>query len=151
VLASGAAPTATADAPMAPGASSEVAHKVHYWVTRGVQTAELQLDALGGSAVDVSITLQGKEALVEFRCDLPEARRLLQEAMPQLRDMLRSEGLQLAGGFVGSSAQQKEGGARRDGQHREPERVGTVSVSAADAVRTGRAGAASTHSLDVFV
>lgn len=150
-LASGAAPTATAYAPMAPSASSEVAHKVHYWVTRGVQTAELQLDALGGSAVDVSITLQGKEALVDFRSDQPEARRVLQEAMPQLRDMLRAEGLQLAGGFVGSSAQQKERDPRRDGHHREPDRSAVLSVSAADVSRTGRSEAAATHSLDVFV
>jgi flagellar hook-length control protein FliK len=150
-LASGAVPVMGADAPMAPGASSEVAHKVHYWVTRGVQTAELQLDALGGSAVDISISLQGKEALVEFRSDQPEARRILQEAMPQLRDMLRQEGLQLAGGFVNSSSQQKEGDARRDGQQRASERIGTASVSVADAVRTGRPGSASAHALDVFV
>jgi|GEM_PF-2172992 len=151
VLASAAAPTATAETPMAPSASSEVAHKVHYWITRGVQTAGLQLDALSGSALDVSIILQGKEAHVEFRSDQPEARRLLQEAMPQLRDLLRSEGLQLVGGFVGSSAQEKQGNARRDSQYREPARGGAVSVSAAEAVRTGQAGAASTHTLDVFV
>ena len=150
-LASGAVPAMGADAPMAPGASTEVAHKVHYWVTRGVQNAELQLDALGGTAVDISISLQGKEALVEFRSDQPEARRILQEAMPQLRAMLREEGLQLAGGFVNSSSQQKEGDARRDGQQRASERAGTVSVSVADAVRTGRPGSASAHALDVFV
>lgn len=151
LLASGAAPTATADAPMAAGTSSDVAHKVHYWVTRGVQTAELQLDAPGGTAVDVSITLQGKEALVEFRSDQPDARRVLQEAMPQLREMLRAEGLQLAGGFVGSSAQQKQGDARPDGQRRTAEPGGTVRIAASDAVRSGRPGAASTHALDVFV
>lgn len=150
-LASGASVAATADAPMAPGASSDVAHKVHYWVTRGVQTAELQLDAPGGSAVDVSITLQGKEALVEFRSDQPEARRVIQEAMPQLRDMLRAEGLQLAGGFVGSSAQQKQGDAHPSGRDRASGRIGTVSVSAADAARPARIGGASTHALDVFV
>lgn len=150
-LTSGFAPAATMDAPMAPGASSDVAHKVHYWITRGVQSAELQLDVLGGSAIDVSITLQGKEALVDFRSDQPEARRVLQEAMPQLREMLRAEGLQLAGGFVGSSAQQKDGNTRRDGQDRPSERVGSVILSGADAVRTGRTGAASAHALDVFV
>lgn len=151
LLTSGALPTAMVDAPMAPGASSDVAHKVHYWVTRGVQTAELQLDALGGTAVDVSITLQGKEALVEFRSDQPDARRVLQEAMPQLREMLRAEGLQLAGGFVGSSAQQKQGDDRPDGQHRAAESGGTVRIAASDTVRAGRPGAASAHALDVFV
>ena len=139
------------EAPFAAGSSSEVAQKVHYWITRGTQSAELQLDAFGGGAVDVSIVLQGKEALVEFRSDQPEARRMLQDAMPQLKDMLQSEGLRLSSGFVGTSAQQ-DPHARRDG---------------APTVRTGRVDGATapgptgenarptvvarTHALDVFV
>jgi len=150
--ASGALATATLDAPMAPGASSEAAHKVHYWITRGVQTAELQLDAFGGSAIDVSISLQGKEALVEFRTDQAEARRVLQDAMPQLRDLLRSEGLQLAGGFVGTSAGQREGDARGDKMGKTSGRVGSVVTSGlAAAERADRPGASSGHALDVFV
>ena len=143
---------ATADAPMAAGASSEIAHKVHYWVTRGVQNAELQVDGPGGTAVDVSITLQGKEALVEFRTDLPDARRALQDALPQLRDMLRSEGLQLASGFVGTSAQQRDGDAPREAPSRGEGRVGTVvATGTVPAEHPRRTGAASAHALDVFV
>ena len=82
-----------------------IAQRVHYWITRGVQNAELQLDALGGGSVDVRVSVQGNEALVEFRSDQPEARRMLQDAMPQLKDMLKSEGLVLSSGFVGTSAQ----------------------------------------------
>lgn len=146
----GAASVATPDAPMAPGASSEIAHKVHYWVTRGVQAAEIQLDALGGSAVDVSITVQGKEALIEFRSDQPEARRMLQDAMPQLRDMLRGEGLQLAGGFVGTAGQQ-QGQTRRDADTPEAEYAGTPMAAVSDAARVGPASTRSVHALDVFV
>ena len=143
---------ATAEAPMAPGASADVAQKVHYWITRGVQNAELQLDAFGGSAVDVSISLQGKEALVEFRSDLPEARRVLQDAMPQLRDMLHQEGLQLAGGFVGTSAQQQnEGQGRPTTDRATATRTGTVLAADGAAHQPRGHGPSASHALDVFV
>ena len=140
------------ETPMAASATGELAHKVHYWVTRGVQNAELQLEALGGSAVDVSITLQGKEALVEFRTDQGDARRVLQEAMPQLRDMLRSEGLQLAGSFVGTSAQQGQAERDRDPAPRGGGRIGMVAAEGVQAPATlVRGGASATRTLDVFV
>jgi hypothetical protein len=92
-----------------------VADKLNYWVSRGVQNAQLQLDSFGGGAVDVSITVNGSEALVEFRSDQPEARRLLQDAMPHLKEMLRAEGMVLSGGFVGTSARQDPGAQRQQG------------------------------------
>lgn len=92
--------------PLSAAPDVAIAQRVHYWISRGVQTAEMQLDTLGGGLVDVSVTVQGNEAAVEFRTDQPEARRLLQDAMPHLKDLLRSEGMTLAGGYVGTSAQQ---------------------------------------------
>ena len=102
------APQATVPVPEA-----AVAEKLNYWIARGVQNAELQLDAFGGGSVKVNIAVQGNEAQVEFRSDQPEARRLLQDAMPQLRDMLRGEGMELSGGFVGTSARQDQGTPER--------------------------------------
>lgn len=102
------APDATVAVPEA-----VVAEKLSYWISRGVQNAELQLDAFGGGTVKVSISVQGQDAQVEFRSDQPEARKLLQDAMPQLSAMLQSEGLLLSGGFVGSSAQQDAGAQQR--------------------------------------
>jgi flagellar hook-length control protein FliK len=142
--------TATADAPFAAGSSSEVAQKVHYWVTRGVQNAELQLDAFAGGAVDVSISMLGNEAQVEFRSDQPEARKMLQDAMPQLREMLRSEGLELSGGFVGTSAQ-RDSQARRDGPNTAAGRVATIVVPDQTTTRTLQSPAMQTRALDVFV
>ncbi len=86
-----------------------LAQKVNYWVSRGVQNAELQLEAFGGGLVEISITVHGSEAMVDFRTDQPEARKLLQDAMPQLKDMLKGEGLVLSGGFVGTSSQHDPG------------------------------------------
>lgn len=141
---------ATPDAPFPAGASSDVAHKVHYWVTRGAQNAELQLEAFGGGAVDVSISVRGNEAQVEFRSDQPDARRLLQDAMPQLRDLLRSEGLELAGGFVGGSA-------HRDAQRGQDD-PNTGAEQLATIVRPGQTDGTAirpvsthAHALDIFV
>ena len=86
-----------------------MAEKLNYWISRGVQNAELKLDAFGGGTVQVNIAMSGLDAQVEFRSDQPEARRLLTDAMPQLRDMLKGEGLSLSGGFVGTSAQSDPG------------------------------------------
>lgn len=126
-----------------------IAQRVHYWVTRGVQSAELQLDSPGGGSVDVSVSVQGNEATVEFRSDQPEARKLLNEAMPQLRDMLKSEGLMLCGGFVGTSAQRDSGAQaqRRDGMREASLPAPADPAQARGPQRTGSSGS----SIDVFV
>jgi flagellar hook-length control protein FliK len=148
--ATGAGGVAAPDLPFPAGASSEVAHKVHYWVTRGAQNAELQLDAFGGGAVDVSISIRGNEAQVEFRSDQPEARRLLQDAMPQLRDLLRSEGLELSGGFVGGSANPDSRRERSDPEGRSG-RDGVVTVPGLTSGPALMPVPAQQHGLDVFV
>ena len=135
--------------PLKAPADVTIAQRVHYWVTRGVQSAELQLNAPGGGSVDVSVSVQGNEATVEFRSDQPEARKLLNEAMPQLRDMLKSEGLMLSGGFVGTSAQRDSGAQaqRRDGM-----REASLSAPADPAQARGpQRSASSGRSIDVFV
>jgi flagellar hook-length control protein FliK len=57
--------------------------------------------------------VHGQDAQVDFRSDQPEARKLLQDAMPQLSAMLKGEGLLLSGGFVGSQTQQHPGAQER--------------------------------------
>ncbi len=102
--------------PATPVPEMAVAEKLNYWIARGVQNAELKLDAFGGGSVDVSISVNGNEAMVEFRTDQPEARRMLQDAMGQLRQLLEGEGLFLSGGFVGTSAQRDPGAQDRRSQ-----------------------------------
>ncbi|MEP6972133.1 MAG: flagellar hook-length control protein FliK, partial [Betaproteobacteria bacterium] len=101
---------------MTPAPATAMAEKMHYWVSRGVQSAELQLDAFAGGSVDVSISVKGDTAMVEFRTDQPQARQMLLDAMPQLKDLLASEGLMLSGGFVGGSTQQGAPSREREGR-----------------------------------
>jgi flagellar hook-length control protein FliK len=89
-----------------------IAETVSYWVTHGVQNAELTLEGFGDEAVEVSISLQGDQALVDFRTDQPAVRLALEAANGELRERLASEGLQLAGLTIGASASKQSSGAR---------------------------------------
>ena len=146
---SSAAATFTLDAGLA-APEGAIAEKAHYWVMRGVQNAELRLDAFGGGQVEVSIAVQGSDAIVEFRSDQPEARRLLQDAMGQLRDLLKSEGMSLSGGFVGTSARQdpQPQGRRTD---RQPAIARMVLPQTAASSQLGAPPRQSGSSVDVFV
>jgi len=82
-------------------ADTQIAETVSYWVTQGVQNAELTLDDLGDAPVAVHIEVDGDLTRVEFRSDQPLARQALEAANVQLRNMLASQGLQLSGVSVG--------------------------------------------------
>lgn len=83
----------------------QVADQVSVWVSQNVQSAELKMDAFGTDRVEVSITMAGNEATVQFRSDVAETRDLLQRAAANLESALRNDGLVLSGVSVGASTQ----------------------------------------------
>jgi flagellar hook-length control protein FliK len=130
--------------------ATTVAQQVNYWIGRDVQSAELRLDGLGHSPVEVSISMQGREAHVEFRAEQIEARQLIEQAMPQLKALLQSEGLALAGVSIGSSA--AEASFSQAKQPKQPLRQGAARVAELglmDAVGRTRPGTG--RALDLFV
>lgn len=82
---------------------SYVAEQVTYWISQDVQSAELTLDGMGASPVEVSISMQGNEAQVAFRTDEMHARDAIERAAEQLKDSLQRQGVVLAGMSVGTS------------------------------------------------
>jgi hypothetical protein len=130
-----------------------VAEQVNYWISRDVQNAELKLNGFDGLPVEVSISMHGNEAQVDFRTDQAEIREILQEAEPHLKHMLAKEGLVLSGVSVGTSAQNPHDAP--DQQTRKslrPERSDTDAVQAALPTATApRASDASGRALDIFV
>lgn len=131
---------------------TRVAEQVSYWVNRGVQNAELELDGLGEGAVSVSIALQGQEARVEFRADQVQTRQVLEDSMPHLRELLAREGLVLSGASVGSSG--AEGGKGQPSQGRQGGRqaqVGVPDLPAAVAGAAARGSQLTGRSVDLFV
>ncbi|MCZ8293618.1 MAG: flagellar hook-length control protein FliK [Hylemonella sp.] len=131
-----------------------VAEQVSYWIGRGAQNAELEVEGLGEGPVKVSIELQGQEARVEFRADQAQTRQVLQDAMPHLRELLEREGLVLSGMSVGTSGSER-GDAGQPGQGRQGGRQGQAGVPELPAVAlvaaAHRATPLSGRSVDLFV
>lgn len=86
-----------------PAPETAVADQVSYWISQGIQNAELTFDGADAQPVQVSISLSGNEAHVAFRTDQLETRHLLTGAAEHLKDLLQSQGMVLSGLSVGSS------------------------------------------------
>ena len=131
----------------------QVAEQVTYWVSQNVQNAELKLDGLGQSPVEVSISVQGKEAQITFRTDEAVTRGVLEAASAHLKDMLQREGMVLTGVSVGTSGSGDSNGAER--RARQGTRQGAIAplqvatVTNQDTSR--RVGGVAGRSVDLFV
>lgn len=145
------APTVVAD-PALLSLETSVADTVSYWVTQGVQNAELKLDGFGGEPIAVSISLRGNEASINFRTDQPEARQVLEGAVAHLKDLLTSEGLVLSGVSVGGSNQGAAG--EQDPRNRQgaaARQASVVTPNAAPLERLQRTTPAAGRALDLYV
>ena len=148
LLRADAVPAAAPDAGLM--TETRVAQQVSYWVSHGVQNAELEIDGPAGEGtVNVNIQLQGQEARVEFRADQVQTRQVLEDSMPHLRELLAREGLVLSGVSVGSSG--ADGGAGRQPSGRQGGRQATVAVPELPVAASARAALPPGRSLDLFV
>ena len=135
---------------VAPVLETQAAEQVKYWISQDVQNAELQLDGLGDSPVEVSISMHGNEAHVVFRTDELQTHSLLEGAGAQLKEMLLREGVVLAGVSVGTSGTNDgKGGDRRA---RPGIRIAQVTAAQAAPTEAPRKMAGSAgRSVDLFV
>jgi flagellar hook-length control protein FliK len=148
-----ASPVATSPTAAAAPLAASLAEQVKYWMTNDIRNAELKLDGLGAEPVQVSITMSGNEAQVVFRSDQAPTRELLGNAMGQLEQLLRGEGLLLAGAWVGASGQQA--GSGTDAQHGQAGSTANPQISARDATpsastATGQRVVPTERVLDLF-
>lgn len=127
-----------------------LAETVSYWASHGVQTAELTLEGFGEDPVEVSIVLNGDQALIEFRTDQAEVREVLENASDQLKEMLSGEGLQLTGMSVGSSGKGDSGGKSRQ-EHSTVQKFMRTDTAPTTPLVTRSANPSVGRSLDLFV
>lgn len=131
----------------------QVAEQVSYWVSHNVQNAELKLDGLGDSPVQVNISVQGNEAQIVFRTDEAATRSMLEGAGSHLKDMLQREGVLLTGVSVGSSGGsghgEAGGGERRARQNARQGVIAPLQVASADGGPRLRTDAG--RAVDLFV
>ena len=127
-----------------------VAEQVTYWASQGIQNAQLKLEGFGAEPIEVTISVKGQEAQIDFRTDQPELRQMLEGALVQLKETLAREGLVLSGVSVGSSGQEGAGAQDR----RQPPNTRQTTVTTQEASPTiglQRASQVAGRSLDVFV
>ncbi len=131
------------------GADGTYAEQVSYWVGPDVQKAEMSLDGLGVNPVEVSISMQGKEATVVFRSDEALTRDALSSASSQLEDAMRRQGVVLSGVSVGTS---NSGDSQRQGSGGRPHgwKQGAVETKVEPAPSSPRS-LGSGRSIDLFV
>jgi flagellar hook-length control protein FliK len=137
-----------------PSPETMVAEQVKYWISSGVQNAELTLDGFGKSPVEVSISLNGTEARVEFRTDQAEVRQVLEGSASQLKDLLQSEGMVLSGVSVGSSGQDGRTGSQEQERRPRPHNMKQASVMAPEPLTAARGAVANRltgRAIDLFV
>jgi len=130
---------------------TQVAETVSYWVTHGVQKAELTLDGLGSEPVEVHISVDGDQTRVDFRTNQVDVRQAIEGAAGQLKSLLASEGLQLLGLSVGTSAR---GNTPGDGRQSRPALVRQVSVVGVEIIGATHTRVANTpvgQALDLYV
>jgi flagellar hook-length control protein FliK len=131
-------------------ASTEVAETVSYWASQGVHSASLQLKGFGDEPVEVRISVNGEMAQVDFKTNQPEVRQAIEGAASQLKDLLTSQGMQLAGMSIGTSAR---GSSQDKGTRQAPEtrKVTLLKSEMVEIPRLRGANPAVGQSLDLFV
>jgi flagellar hook-length control protein FliK len=129
-----------------------VAEQVKYWISNDVQSAELKLDGIGNTPVEVSISMQGNEAHVAFRTDESQARDALENASEHLKELLQREGLVLSGVSVGTADAGASDSAAQERKSRQSAKTATI-ISEQPVLKPLGAvsGRVSARALDLFV
>ena len=125
-----------------------------FWMNSRQQRAEMVLDR-DGEPVRVQVTMEGSTAHVTFRSDEQSTRSMLDASVAQLRDMLASQGVELAGVQVDAQASgNQQGGSSAAQEAFMPEGARRVRLQSAagveQAVGLPRAGGGSRQSVDIF-
>ncbi|HHQ4467663.1 TPA: flagellar hook-length control protein FliK [Aeromonas veronii] len=90
-------------------APAELHQKVNVMLAEKLQQAEIQLDPLGLGKMKIQIQMGAdSQANVHFVVQHGQTREMLEQAMPQLRDMLAGQGIQLGQTQVQQQSQQQQ-------------------------------------------
>jgi flagellar hook-length control protein FliK len=127
-----------------PGFSQEFSDRVLVLTRGGVQTAQISLEPAGLGPVGVSIQMHGHEATLAFTAAHQATRDALEAALPRLREMFASSGMQLTDASVGGRAQPDwsgPGNSRSEGWPRAERSLDAAAVPADQPGATARTAA----------
>lgn len=97
----------------------ETATQLSWLRDQGLEKAHIRLHPEELGSLDVSITINEGQAYVQFVTATAEARELLQNSLPSLRELLQQSGLALAEGNVSQGDTGKEQGFAQHAQQHE--------------------------------
>ncbi len=121
-----------------PGWTEEVATRVVMLASAAERTATLTMTPRDLGPVEVRITLRDADASVVFNAAQPETRQALEAALPRLRELFASQGMQLTETSV-------SGDPARSHRQRQESAAGTPDSRASDAAPAGDARSVDAH------
>ncbi|MBR9856099.1 MAG: flagellar hook-length control protein FliK [Gammaproteobacteria bacterium] len=108
--------------------AKQLSQQVQVMVNQNLQEAEIRLDPSNLGGLRIQVKMEQGEVQVQFLASHPQARELLDQALPRLRDMLSQQGLNLSqnpgqsgsqqGGFNQAAQQDAQQQSQQDAQQR---------------------------------
>jgi flagellar hook-length control protein FliK len=98
---------------LAQDAAGQLKERVNLMVRQNIQVAEIRLDPADLGKMQIRVNLQQEQATVQFIVQQQNAKELLEQQMPRLREMLQQQGIQLGEGQV---QHQRQGDSQAGGQ-----------------------------------
>lgn len=89
----------------------QLAQQVQVMVSQNLQEADIRLNPSELGGLRIQLKMEQGEVQVQFLASQPQARELLDQALPRLREMLQQQGITLGQSQVGSFAGQQGQGA----------------------------------------
>ncbi len=92
-------------------ANDQVAEKVQMMMSKNLKNLDIRLDPPELGRMQIRMTMNSDLANVHFTVSNPQAREIIEQTLPRLREMLAQQGMQLAD----SSVQQQNSGQQQRG------------------------------------
>ncbi|WP_446835323.1 flagellar hook-length control protein FliK [Zobellella denitrificans] len=85
----------------------QLSQQIQLMVNQNLQEADIRLSPSELGGLRIQLKMEQGEVNIQFTATQPQARELLEQALPRLREMLGQQGLAMGQGQVGGSAQQQ--------------------------------------------
>ncbi|GAA3715287.1 hypothetical protein GCM10022421_23520 [Oceanisphaera sediminis] len=96
--------------------AKQLSQQVQVMVSQNLQEAEIRLDPSNLGGLRIQVKMEQGEVQVQFLASHPQARELLDQALPRLRDMLSQQGLNLSQNQGQSQSGSQQGGFNQAAQ-----------------------------------
>lgn len=137
--------------PSSPAFPTELVSEVRFLLKGGLQHAELRMNPVELGPIQIEMHLNAQVADIGFTAAHAATREGIAQSLPQLRDMLSSQGLSLGQTSVGAQAQgQQQAQQERARPDASPNPTGSVVRSTSMAVRVGAATRSARGVLDLY-